>query len=176
MTVSNKNKVLIIILLIGVIMSACANEKKDGCIIFWDDNSELSLKYLNTNDYLTCIKNFPDFVKIPFSDIERYEDVSQVFILKNEIEADSYRRITMPNQLYVSIVIDNKIIFNGLNGFAISTLAPSDAPNKIEPNLQQIHLREKKYIIISDGLIWDTFDKRNNLDENLRRLIIQKIN
>ena len=156
-------------------MVSCAKEKKDCCIIFWDDNPNLFIEYLDTTDYLECIKSFPNHVKINFSEVEHFDKDCQVFVLKNEIDKDIYQRIAKPGQLYVSIVIDNKVVVNGINGFVISTVLPSSVPPKIVPPKYQIHVRSKKYIVISDSLIWEDFKKRDSLSKALKTLISEKI-
>lgn len=125
MMVFNKIRILILTLLFGVSMVTCANEKKDCCIIFWETEPGLSMDYLDKTDYLECIKRFPDYVKIDFSEIERFDSDCQVFVLKKEIDKYRYQRIAKDGQFYVSIVVDNKIVLNGINGFVIATISPS---------------------------------------------------
>ena len=175
MTVFNKIRILILTLLFGVLMVTCANEKKDCCIIFWETEPGLSMEYLDKTDYLECIKRFPDYVKIDFSEIERFDSDCQVFVLKKEIDKYRYQRIAKDGQFYVSIVVDNKIVLNGINGFVIATISPSGDLPEIDDFKYLIDTCSKKYLIISDSLIWEDFIKRDSMDPDVKKLISKKI-
>lgn len=175
MTGSNKIRIVIILFIFGVSLVSCVKERKDCCIIFWDDNPNLSIEYLDTADYLKCIKTFPDYVKVKFSEVERFDQDCQVFVLKKEIDKDRYQRIAKHGQLYVSIVIDDKIVLNGINEFVVSTISPSSIPPKIEPQKYLIGVSSKKCIIISDDLLWEDFAKRDSLSKDLKILISKKV-
>ena len=175
MMVFNKIRIEMIFFIFGVSMMACANEKKECCIIFWDNNPELSIEYLDNTDYLECITKFPKYTKLDFSEIEKFDQDCQVFVLKREIELTKYQRISKEGQVYISIVVDNKIVLNGVNGFVFSTLLSSTFPPKIEHFKQIIDISSKKYLIVSDHFPWDIFEKRDSVDKDLKALISKRI-
>ncbi len=176
MMVFNKSLILRLIIIFGVSTMSCAKETKDCCIIFWDNNPDLSIEYLDNTDYMECIKRFPEYTKLDFSEIEKFDQDCQVFVLKREIEKTKYQRISREGQLYISIVIDNEIVFNGINGFIFSTSLPSMLPPKLDRTKQIIDISSKKYLIISDRMPWDVFEKRDTVDKELKTLICKEIN
>lgn len=151
---------------------SCANEKKDNCIIFWINNPDLSIEYLDNSDYLECIQRFPEYIKINFSEIEKFDMDCQVFILKEIIDLDRFHQIANHEQRYVTIVIDSKIVLNGING---SVLLPASISTKLEPFKHIIDLRERKYLVISKKLVSEEFTKRDSVDKELKALIYKKI-
>lgn len=168
-----KNKTIIILILIfGVFMDAYSNERKDSCIIFWNNNPDLSIEYFDKTDYRECITQFPEYDKLDFSEIERFDQECQVFVLRNEIDNDIYNRITNHEQLYISIVVDNKIVFNGING---SALLPARMLLKMKTFKNIINIKEKMNLVLSDKLFEEDFIKRDTLDKQLKKLISNKI-
>ena len=173
MTVFNKIRILLLTLLFGVSMVICANEKKDCCIIFWETKPGLTMEYLDKTDYLECIKRFPDYVKIDFSEIERFDSDCQVFVLKKEIDDFRYHRIENFEQFYISIVVDNKILFNITNGLCFLS---ASIVHEIPSSKHIMILEERKYLVISEELFFDEkFIKRNSIDLDVKKLISKKI-
>ena len=172
MMVFDKKIIVILTLILGVSMIASANEEKDCCIIFWSANPDLSLEYLNKTDYMECKTRFNEYIQLDFEEIERFDQDCQVFYLKKEIDNDRYRQISNHEQFYVSIVIDNKIYLNAINGAA---LLPARMPSKFENFEYVIRVRSKKYIIISDKLFEEEFIKRDSLDKKFKNCISNKI-
>ena len=173
MTVFNKIRILILTLLFGVSMVTCANEKKDCCIIFWETKPGLTMEYLDKTDYLECIKRFPDYVKIDFSEIERFDSDCQVFVLKKEIDDFRYHRIGSYEQFYISIVVDNKIVLNGVCGrrLLLAKIGPMPGPSD-----HIISLVKGKHLVISEELFFDEkFIKRDSIDPDIKKLISKKI-
>ena len=154
-------------------MVTCANEKKDCCIIFWETEPGLSMEYLDKTDYLECIKRFPDYVKIDFSEIERFDSDCQVFVLKKEIDDFRYHRIGSYEQFYISIVVDNKIVLNGVCGRRLLLAKIGSMPG---PSDHIISLVKGKHLVISEELFFDEkFIKRDSIDPDIKKLISKKI-
>ena len=155
-----------------------AKEKKQNCIVFWDYNPELSMDYLNNHDFIDCKKKFQNYIKIDFAEIQEFNKESQVFILKEEFNTlklgDQYKN-SKDGKLFVSIIIDNKIVLNGVNGSVFVLLLPTDELPKVEDYKHIIYVKSRKYIIIIDRLSSNTFVKRDTLDNDLKELINKKI-
>ena len=153
-------------------------EDKRNCIVFWDYNPELSIDYLSNHDFIDCKRKFPNYIKIDFSEIQEFNKESQVFILKEEFNTlklgDQYKN-SKDGKLFVSIVIDNKIVLNGINGCVFALLLPSDEYPKPGDYKYIIDMANKKNIIITDRLSMDIFKKRDTLDNDLKELISKNI-
>ena len=168
---------IIFFLLIGVFV-LFAKDNKQNCIIFWDYNPELSMDYLNNHDFIDCKKKFQNYIKIDFAEIQEFNNESQVFILKEEFNTlklgDQYKN-SKDGKLFVSIIIDNKIVLNGVNGSVFVLLLPTDELPKVEDYKHIIYVKSRKYIIITDRLSSNTFEKRDTLDNDLREMLSKKI-
>jgi hypothetical protein len=174
MMVFNKIKIVILTLLFGVSMVSCAKEKKDCCIIFWITKPGLSFEYLDKTDYLECIEKFPDYIKIDFSEIKRFDYDCQVLVLKNELNKDRNKRIGEYDQFYVSIVVDSEIVLNGVSGERLLSARMGPEIPSEEYNL--LILEKGKYLVISKNLFdEECFIKRNSIDPNVKKLISMKI-
>ncbi|MDD5928544.1 MAG: hypothetical protein PUC37_01950 [Spirochaetales bacterium] len=168
---------ILFLLLLGVFM-LFAKENKQNCIIFWDYNPELSMDYLNNHDFIDCKKKFPNYIRIDFSEIQEFNKESQVFILKEKFDTlklgEQYKN-SKDGKLFVSIVIDNKIVLNGVNGCVFALLLPSDEYPKPGDFKYIIDMVDKKNIIITDRLSMDIFKNRDTIDNDLKELINKKI-
>ncbi len=168
---------ILFFLLIGVFIMF-AKENKQNCIIFWDYNPELSIDYLNNHDFIECKKKFPNFIKIDFSEIQEFNKESQVFILKEKFDllklGEQYKN-SKDGRLFVSIIIDDKIVLNGVNGCVFALLLPSGEYPKTGDHKYIIDMPDEKNIIISDRLPMDIFINRCTVDNDLKELISKKI-
>ncbi len=166
--------IILTIFFMGVTMT-CANGKKDNCIIFWDYNPDLSLEYLESTSYTDCVKEFHEYIKIDFSEIDKFDEDTQVFTLKEDFKKASFGHqyyASKDGKLFVSIVVDGKIILNAVNGFVFLFLTPSDKiPNEVE---NMIYLHDEKYILISNKL-YDVFIKRDTISKEIKKIISEKI-
>lgn len=168
---------IIFFLLIGVFV-LFAKDNKQNCIIFWDYNPELSMDYLNNHDFIDCKKKFPNYIKIDFSDIQEFNKENQVFILKEKFDTlklgEQYKN-SKNGKLFVSIVIDNKILLNGVNGCVFKLLLPSDEYPETVDFKYIIDMIDKKNIIITDRLSMDIFKKRDTVANDLKEMISKRI-
>lgn len=109
-----------------------ANCNKNNFIIFWDYNPELSVEYLNNTSIQECIKKYPNYIKFQFSEFDDFDINSKTFILKSELDAIFREKIenqfnnSQEGKLYFSIVVDGRIILNGLNRMSLSFLLPTN--------------------------------------------------
>ena len=153
-------------------------ENKQNCIVFWDYNPELSIDYLSNHDFIECKRKFPNYIKIDFSEIQEFNKESQVFILKEEfntLKLGNQYKNSKDGKLFVSIIIDNKIVLNGVNGSVFVLLLPTDELPKVEDYKYIIDMANKKNIIITDRLSTDIFKKRYTIDNDLKELISKNI-
>ena len=168
---------ILFFLLIGVFIMF-AKENKQNCIIFWDYNPELSIDYLTNHDFIECKKKFTNYIKIDFSEIQEFNKRSQVFILKEKFDTlklgEQYKN-SRDGKLFISSIIDNKIVLNGVNGCVFSLLLPSDEYPKTGDFKYIIDVANKKNIIITDRLSMDIFKKRDSIDNDLKEQISKKI-
>lgn len=168
---------ILYIFLLGVFV-LFAKENKQNCIVFWDYNPELSMDYLNNHDFIDCKKKFQNYIKIDFAEIQEFNNESQVFILKEEFNTlklgDQYKN-SKDGKLFVSIIIDNKIVLNGVNGSVFVLLLPTDELPKVEDYKHIIYVKSRKYIIITDRLSMDIFKKRDTVANDLKEMISKRI-
>lgn len=168
---------ILYIFLLGVFV-LFAKENKQNCIVFWDYNPELSMDYLNNHDFIDCKKKFQNYIKIDFAEIQEFNNESQVFILKEEFNTlklgDQYKN-SKDGKLFVSIIIDNKIVLNGVNGSVFVLLLPTDELPKVEDYKHIIYVKSRKYIIITDRLSMDIFKKRDTVANDLKEMIRKRI-
>ncbi len=168
---------ILFIFLLGVFV-LFAKENKQNCIVFWDYNPELSMDYLNNHDFIDCKKKFQNYIKIDFAEIQEFNKESQVFILKEEFNTlklgDQYKN-SKDGKLFVSIIIDNKIVLNGVNGSVFVLLLPTDELPKAEDYKHIIYVKSRKYIIITDRLSSNTFEKRDTVANDLKEMISKRI-
>ncbi len=168
---------ILFIFLLGVFV-LFAKENKQNCIVFWDYNPELSMDYLNNHDFIDCKKKFQNYIKIDFAEIQEFNKESQVFILKEEFNTlklgDQYKN-SKDGKLFVSIIIDNKIVLNGVNGSVFVLLLPTDELPKAEDYKHIIYVKSRKYIIITDRLSMDIFKKRDTVANDLKEMISKRI-
>ena len=87
---------------------------------------------------------------------------------------DQYKN-SKDGKLFVSIIIDNKIVLNGVNGSVFVLLLPTDELPKVEDYKHIIYVKSRKYIIITDRLSSNTFEKRDTIDNDLREMLSKKI-
>ncbi len=152
MTVFNKIKILIIFLLFGISM-ACVNEKKDCCIIFWDYEPELTLEYLNHSDFSECLKRFPDYIRIDFEKVESFDIENKIFFLREDFYNQKFReqyKKSKDGKICVSVIIDGKIILNGVNMNTFEPIGAADQILELEPFLFFIDTGSIKRIVISE--------------------------
>ncbi len=171
-------KIFILYCLLMGICKMFANETKHNCIVYWDYDSEISIDYLNNHSFMNCKNKFPNFIIIDFSEILEFNKESQVFVLKEDFDTlkfgEQYRK-SKGGKLFVSIVIDDKIVLNGVNGTVFGLLRPSDEYPEIGDCKYIIDLKSKKNIIITDKLTIDTFIRRDSLNNDLKELLYKKI-
>lgn len=169
---------MLIVVICGVFM-ACADTNRTSCIIFWDYNPDISLRYLDDNSFDDCIKKFTEYTRIDFTEIEKFDAEIQVFTMKEDLDTfklgEQYKK-SKNGKLYVSIVVDNEIVFNGINGLVFKLMLPSGECPDIEKDRDLVYTTKRKYIVISKYLSFNIFEKRNTLNENLKKKLEENIN
>lgn len=100
----------------------------DNEIIFWDYNKDVSFERLEALDFRTALLCFDVAVSIPLEEIDTYLCDEQFFCMKRSIfEKKDYLKKFRDlyfksdrGSIYFSVVINNKIVFSGLNRIMVS--------------------------------------------------------
>lgn len=180
--VFNRRKIYfaILILFFGAVYMACANDKNNNCIIFWDYDSELSIVYLNNASFSECSEKYKDYIKIDFSEFSHFNSDSKTFVFGSEMDADLLCKFekqfenSKDGKLFFSVVIDNEIILNGLNRISLQFLLPSSCFAIDESDCTIIYSIKKKNLRISNVFNFDK-DYVNDCMDSMTAKKIQSI-
>lgn len=149
----------VLILISTVACTACANN--NNCLIFWDYNPELSVAYLDNASFGDCSEKYKDYIKIDFSELSHFNAESKTFVFASEMDTDLQCKFekqfdrAKDGALFFSVVIDNKIILNGLNRVSPQFLLPSNHFAIDESDCPILYAVRKKYLRISNVFIFD---------------------
>ena len=132
---------------------ACVNEKKDCCIVFWDYEPELTLEYLNKSNFSECLNKFPNYIRIDFEKIKSFDIENKIFFLKENFDNQKIReqyRKSKDGKICVSVIIDGKIILNGVNMNTFEPVGAAEQILELDPFSFFIDTGSIKRIVISE--------------------------
>lgn len=176
---SRKTYFIVLILVLTTVCINCANDNSN-CIIFWDYNPELSIAYLDNASFDECSKKYKDYIKIDFSEFSHFNAESKTFVFDSEMDVDLLHKFenqfdhAKDGALFFSVVIDNKIILNGLNRVSLQFLLPSSHFAIDESNCPILYAIKKKYLRISNVFNFDE-DYDNDCIDFMMTKTIQNI-
>ncbi len=90
---TKKIKMIFLVLLLLVAGDfACADDRDNNCIIFWDYNPKLSIAYLDNASVAECSRRYKNHIKINFSEFSHFSSDSKTFVFVHEMDADLLRK------------------------------------------------------------------------------------
>ena len=179
MMVFNRGKkyFMILILISIMVCMVYASNKNNNFIIFWDYNPELSIAYLNNASVDECSKKYKDYIKINFSEFSHFNSGSKTLVFESELDTDLLSKFenqfdhSKDGALFFSIVINDKIILNGLNRISPQFLLPSNYFVIDESDCPIMYSVKKKYLRISNVFNFDENYDNNDMDAMTTKMI-----
>jgi hypothetical protein len=126
--------------------SNCMAIMADNEIVFWDYTKDVSFEELQTLDIRTALSRLDTVVSIPLERIDDYLCDEQVFCMKRSVfdERDYLNKLrdlyfrSDRGSLYFSVIVNNKIVFSGLNRIIISGARENIYDNSKYPRIAMI--------------------------------------